>query len=42
MEAGLATRVWELEDLAALVEERELAAIEAGAMKRGAYKKKGK
>jgi len=40
MEGGLAKLIWEIEDLAALVEEKELPAIEAGALKRGPYKKK--
>jgi len=40
MQAGLASRVWEIEDLAALVEERELQAIENGALKRGKYRSK--
>src|ERR1700722_10724437 len=30
MQAGLTSRVWDIEDLAALVEERELQAIEDG------------
>jgi IS1 family transposase len=38
MQAGIATRVWDIEDLAALVEEKELIAIEKGAFKRGKYK----
>lgn len=40
MEAGLAKRVWEIEDLAALVEAEELRAIENGELKRGKYKSK--
>jgi len=40
MQAGIATRVWDLEDLEALVEEKELQAIEDGAMKRGKYRTK--
>jgi IS1 family transposase len=40
MQAGLANRVWDLEDLAALVEEKELEAVEAGAFKRGKYRAK--
>jgi hypothetical protein len=40
MEAGLAKSVWEIEDLAALVEAEELRAIEAGELKRGKYKVK--
>jgi IS1 family transposase len=39
MAAGIADHVWELSELAALVEKEEQAQIEAGAMKRGAYKK---
>jgi hypothetical protein len=39
MAAGLCDHVWELTDIAKLVEERENAAIENGAMKRGSYKK---
>jgi hypothetical protein len=35
MQAGLASRVLDIEDLAALVEARELQAMKAGAMKRG-------
>jgi IS1 family transposase len=38
MQAGLSSRVWEIEDLAGLVEAKELEAIEAGAMKRGKYR----
>jgi hypothetical protein len=40
MEAGLAKSVWEMDDLAALVEAEELRAIEAGEFKRGKYKAK--
>ena len=40
MEAGLAKGVWEIEDLAALVEAEELRAIENGELKRGKYKAK--
>jgi hypothetical protein len=40
MQAGLSSRVWEIEDLAALVEAKELEAIEAGAMKRGKYQRR--
>ena len=40
MQAGLASRVWEIEDLAALVEEQELKAIESGEFKRGKYRVK--
>jgi hypothetical protein len=39
MEAGLADHVWELSEIAALVEKREADAIAAGSMKRGSYKK---
>jgi hypothetical protein len=38
--AGIESRVWEIEDLAALVEEKELQVIEDGALKRGAYRRK--
>jgi len=40
MEAGLTDHVWELEELAALVEAKELREIENGAMKRGKYRPK--
>jgi hypothetical protein len=40
MQAGLASRVWDIEDLAALVEEREIQAIENGDLKRGKYRVK--
>jgi hypothetical protein len=40
MEAGLAKSVWEIDDLAALVEAEELRAIDAGELKRGKYKTK--
>jgi hypothetical protein len=40
MEAGLAKHVWEIEDLAALIEAEELRAIENGELKRGTYKAK--
>jgi hypothetical protein len=40
MQAGLAKHVWEIEDLAALVEAEELRAIESGELKRGKYKAK--
>jgi len=40
MAAGLSKTVWEIEDLAALVEAQELQAIENGEMKRGKYKAK--
>lgn len=40
MQAGLAKNVWELEDLAALVEAQELQAIDDGKLKRGKYKAK--
>jgi len=40
MEAGLAKSVWEIEDLAALIEAEELRAIENGDLKRGKYKTK--
>jgi hypothetical protein len=39
-EAGLVKRVWEIEDLAALVETEELRAIENSELKRGKYKVK--
>jgi hypothetical protein len=39
MAAGVTDRVWELEDLAALVEEREIADGEKNGRKRGPYKK---
>jgi hypothetical protein len=35
-----ALRVWNIEDLAALVEEKALQAIEDGALKRGKYQTK--
>ena len=38
--AGLTNHVWEIEDLAALVEAEELRAIEDGELKRGKYKSK--
>jgi hypothetical protein len=40
MQAGLAKTVWEIEDLAALVEAEELRAIENGELKRGKYRTK--
>ena len=40
MQAGLSKTVWEIEDLAALVEAQELQAIEDGEMKRGKYRPK--
>ena len=40
MQAGLTICVWEIEDLAALLQERELPAIEGGALKRGKYRVK--
>jgi hypothetical protein len=40
LHAGLARRVWEIEGLAALVEEKELQAIENGELKRGKYRAK--
>jgi hypothetical protein len=40
MQAGLAKTVWEIEDLAALVEAVELQAIDDGKLKRGKYKSK--
>ncbi|MCC6682501.1 MAG: IS1 family transposase [Phycisphaeraceae bacterium] len=39
MEAGLTTTVWEIEDLVGLLEKAEQAKIDAGAFKRGPYKK---
>lgn len=39
MEAGLADHVWEIEELAALLEAAEQKAIANGAMKRGKYRK---
>lgn len=38
MEAGIANHVWEIADLVRLLEAKEQAAIEAGSMKRGAYR----
>ena len=40
IEAGIADRVWGIDDLAALLEEKELASIEAGEFKRGKYRTK--
>jgi hypothetical protein len=40
MEAGLSKRVWDIDDLAALVEAQELQSIENGDLKRGKYKSK--
>lgn len=40
MQAGLAKTVWEIEDLAPLVEVIELQAIDDGKLKRGKYKAK--
>jgi len=40
MEAGLTDHIWEVEDLIGIIEAREIAAIEAGKLKRGAYKKR--
>ena len=40
MEAGLSSHVWEIEELAALVEVEEQKSISSGAMKRGKYKTK--
>jgi IS1 family transposase len=40
MEAGIASHVWEVEELAALLEAKELTAIEGGSMKRGKYRAK--
>ena len=40
MQAGLAKTVWEIEDLAALVEAQELQAIDDGKLKRGKYESK--
>jgi hypothetical protein len=42
MQAGLTNRVWEIEDLVALVEEQELKAIECGEFKRGKYRVKNR
>jgi hypothetical protein len=39
MQAGLASRVWEIENFAALVEAKELREIEEGKYKRGKYQK---
>lgn len=39
MEAGLSDHVWSLAELVGLLEAKEQAAIEAGALKRGPYKK---
>lgn len=38
-EAGICNHAWEIEDIAALLDAKEQAAIEAGAMKRGPYKR---
>jgi hypothetical protein len=38
MEAGIADHVWEIEELVALVENEERAAVARGEMKRGKYK----
>jgi hypothetical protein len=40
MQAGLAKTVWEIEDLAELVEAQELQAIVSGDFERGKYKAK--
>jgi len=40
MQAGLSNHVWEIEDLAALVEAKELEAIEKGELRRGKYRPK--
>lgn len=37
MAAGVSDRVWSIEDIAGLLEAKEQAAIQAGAMKRGKY-----
>lgn len=42
MEAGLTDHVWGIEEFVALLEEKELAAIAAGALKRGTYRKSAK
>ena len=42
MEAGLSSHVWEIEELAALVEAEEQKAIDSGAHKRGKYQKNSK
>ncbi len=39
MEAGLADHVWSLDELVGLLEAKEQAAIEAGSLKRGKYRK---
>ena len=38
MEAGLTDHAWEIEDLVALLDEREQAEIKAGSLKRGTYR----
>lgn len=40
MKAGLTDHAWKLDELVALVEADEQAAIEAGALKRGKYRKR--
>jgi hypothetical protein len=40
MEAGLANHIWELTELAGLLEAEERKFIDSGAMKRGKYKAK--
>ena len=40
MEAGVSEHVWSVEEIAALLDKKEQEAIEAGAMKRGSYKKR--
>jgi hypothetical protein len=42
MEAGLTNHVWDIEELAALLEADEEKAIANGAMKRGSYSKRSK
>jgi hypothetical protein len=40
MAAGWTTKLWEIEDIVALVEAEERKGLEAGAMKRGKYRAK--
>ena len=40
MEAGVSDHVWSIEEIAGLLDKKEQEAIEAGAMKRGSYKKR--
>ncbi len=39
MEAGVTDHVWDVEDIAALLEKKEQEAIKYGALKWGSYKK---